>query len=96
MVVDNIGLNRGVFFPLVFSIFFYILCLNVVGLVPIVLLTSHFILYICFKFGYFLLVLSFVLEHMELNFFRYSFGTSAVLAFFLLVPIELISYILNL
>jgi F0F1-type ATP synthase membrane subunit a len=93
MVVDNIGLNRGRIFPVsIFSIFFYILCLNVVGLVPIVLQQSHFIIYICFKFVFFIGIISFVLEHMELNFFRYSFGNFGCFSFFLLVPIELISH----
>lgn len=96
MVVDNIGLNRGqYFFPLVFSIFFYILCLNVVGLVPYSFtLTSHFIVTFALSLSIFLGINIICIRTHGIEFFSLFLpsGTSAALAF-LLVPIELISYV---
>jgi ATP synthase subunit 6 len=96
MVVDNIGLNRGQhFFPLVFAVFFYVLCLNIIGLVPYSFtLTSHFV--VTFTLALFLFVginIICVRTH-GIEFFSLFLpsGTSAALAF-LLVPIELISYV---
>jgi ATP synthase subunit 6 len=96
MVVDNIGSLRGqLFFPLVFSIFFYVLCLNVVGLVPYSFtLTSHFIVTFALSLSIFLGINIICIRTHGLEFFSLFLpsGTSAALAF-LLVPIELISYI---
>lgn len=96
MVVDNIGVIRGqYFFPLVFSIFFYILCLNIVGLVPYSFtLTSHFIVTFALSLSIFLGINIICIRTHGIEFFSLFLpsGTSASLAF-LLVPIELISYI---
>jgi ATP synthase subunit 6 len=96
MVVDNIGVNRGqYFFPLIFSIFFYIVCLNVVGLVPYSFtLTSHFIVTFALSLAIFLGINIICIRTHGVEFFSLFLpsGTSAALAF-LLVPIELISYV---
>lgn len=96
MVVDNIGIIKGQsFFPLVFSIFFYILCLNIVGLVPYSFtLTSHFIVTFALSLSIFLGINIICIKIHNIEFFSLFLpsGTSAALAF-LLVPIELISYI---
>ena len=96
MVVDNIGVKKGqYFFPLVFAIFFYVLCLNVVGLVPYSFtLTSHFIVTFALSLSIFLGINIICIRTHGIEFFSLFLpsGTSAVLAF-LLVPIELISYI---
>jgi ATP synthase subunit 6 len=96
MVVDNIGAVRGQhFFPLIFAIFFYILCLNVVGLVPYSFtLTSHFIVTFALSLSIFLGINIICIRIHGIEFFSLFLpsGTSAALAF-LLVPIELISYI---
>jgi ATP synthase subunit 6 len=95
MVVDNIGFQRGqYFFPLVFAIFFYILCLNVIGLVPYSFtLTSHFIVTFAISLAIFLGINIICIRTHGIEFFSLFLpsGTSATLAF-LLVPIELISY----
>lgn len=96
MVVDNIGVTKGqYFFPLVFAIFFYIACLNVVGLVPYSFtLTSHFIVTFALSLSVFLGINIICIRIHGIEFFSLFLpsGTSAALAF-LLVPIELISYI---
>lgn len=95
LVIDNIGLKVGSkYFPLVFSIFLFILSLNVIGLVPYSFtVTSHFIVTFAFSFFLFFGInIITVLVH-GLKFFSLFLpsGTSITLAF-LLVPIELISY----
>lgn len=96
MVVDNIGATRGqYFFPFVFTIFFYVLCLNVVGLVPYSFtLTSHFVVTFALSLSIFIGINIICIRTHGLEFFSLFLpsGTSAALAF-LLVPIELISYI---
>jgi ATP synthase subunit 6 len=96
MVVDNIGLKRGqFFFPLVFAVFFYVLCLNIVGLVPYSFtLTSHFVVTFALALFLFIGINIICVRTHGIEFFSLFLpsGTSAALAF-LLVPIELISYI---
>ena len=45
LIVDNLGQNEGQkFFPVIFSVFLVILCLNLIGLIPYSFtLTSHLI-----------------------------------------------------
>lgn len=96
MVVDNIGLQRGqYFFPLVFAVFFYVLCLNIIGLVPYSFtLTSHFVVTFALSLFLFLGINIICVRTHGIEFFSLFLpsGTSAALAF-LLVPIELISYV---
>lgn len=96
MVVESIGLKRGQqFFPLIFSLFFYILCLNVVGLVPYSFtLTSHFIVTFALSLAIFIGINIICIRTHGIVFFSIFLpsGTSAALTF-LLVPLELISYI---
>jgi ATP synthase subunit 6 len=96
LVIDNIGLKKGsYFFPLVFSIFMFILGLNMIGLIPYsYTITSHFIVTFTFSFSLFLGINILTAITHGLNSFSLFLpgGTSIVLAF-LLVPIELISYI---
>jgi ATP synthase subunit 6 len=96
MVVDNIGLIKGQkFFPFVFTIFFYILLLNLIGLVPYSFtLTSHFIVTFALSLSIFIGINIICVKLHGIEFFSLFLpsGTSVLLAF-LLVPIELISYI---
>jgi ATP synthase subunit 6 len=95
MVVDNVGPKGQSFFPLVFSVFFYILCLNVIGLIPYSFtLTSHFIVTFALSLFLFLGINIVCIKTHRIEFFSLFLpsGTSVVLAF-LLVPIELISYV---
>ena len=96
LVVDNIDIKKGqVFFPLIFSIFFFIVCLNLIGLIPYSFtLTSHLIVTFAFALSIFIGITIVCVKIHSLEFFSLFLpaGTSVVLAL-LLVPIELISYI---
>ena len=96
LIVDNLGLNGGQkFFPVIFSAFFVILCLNLIGLIPYSFtLTSHLI--VTFSLALFIFIafnIVCVRTH-GLAFFSLFLpsGTSFALAL-LLVPIEVISYV---
>jgi ATP synthase subunit 6 len=96
MIIDNIDAKRGqMFFPLVFSIFFFIVNVNLIGLIPYSFtLTSHLIVTFALSLALFLGINIICVRLHGLEFFSLFFpsGTSVVLAL-LLVPIELISYI---
>ena len=96
VVIDNIGFIKGSkFFPLVFSTFVYILCFNLIGLIPYSFTTtSHLISTFCLSFFIFLginIIAVRIHGFKVFSLFLHT-GTSFILAF-LLVPIELISYI---
>jgi|TARA_B110000902_G_scaffold231968_1_gene274634 F-type H+-transporting ATPase subunit a len=95
MLVDNVG-NRGQkYFPFIFSVFLFVLIANVIGLVPYSFtVTSHLILTFSLALTTFVGInIICVREH---GFHVFSLflppGSSLGLAF-LLVPIELVSYI---
>lgn len=95
MLVDNVG-NRGQkYFPFIFSVFLFVLIANVIGLVPYSFtITSHLVLTFSLALTTFIGInIICVREH---GFHVFSLflppGSSLGLAF-LLVPIELVSYI---
>ena len=96
MISDNISGNKGqFFFPLVFSIFFYVASLNLIGLVPYSFsLTSHLIVTFALSIAIFLGINIICIRIHGLEFFSLFFpaGTSLLLGL-LLVPIEIISYV---
>ena len=96
LVVDNIRDKKGqLFFPLVFSIFLFILSLNLIGLIPYSFtLTSHLIVTLAFSLAVFIGINIVCIRIHGMHFFALFLppGTSIVLAL-LLVPIELISYV---
>lgn len=96
LVVDNIKDARGQkFFPLVFSIFLFVLSLNLIGLVPYSFtLTSHLIVTLALSLAVFIGINIVCIRIHGMHFFALFLppGTSIGLAF-LLVPIELISYV---
>jgi len=96
LVTDNIKDKKNqYFFPLVFSIFFLLLSINLIGLIPYSFtLTSHLIVTLALSLSIFIGINIICLRNHGINFFSLFLpaGTSVVLAF-LLVPIELISYI---
>lgn len=96
MITDNISGKSGqFFFPLIFSIFFFVTCVNLIGLVPYSFtLTSHLIVTFALSIAIFLGVNVICIRLHGLEFFSLFFpsGTSLALAF-LLVPIEIISYV---
>ena len=96
MISDNISGSKGqFFFPLVFSIFFYVASLNLIGLVPYSFtLTSHLVVTFAFAFFIFFAFNIICVRTHGLAFFSLFLpsGTSFALAL-LLVPIEVISYV---
>lgn len=96
LVTDNIKDKKNQhFFPLVFSIFFLLLSINLIGLIPYSFtLTSHLIVTLTLSLSIFIGINIICVRLHGINFFSLFLpaGTSVVLAF-LLVPIELISYI---
>ena len=96
LVTDNIKDKKNQhFFPLVFSTFFLLLSINLIGLIPYSFtLTSHLIVTLTLSLSIFIGINIICVRLHGINFFSLFLpaGTSVVLAF-LLVPIELISYI---
>jgi len=96
MVADNIeGKKNQTFFPLVFTIFVFILSMNLIGLIPYsYTVTSHAIVTFALSILIFIGINIICFKRHGLNFFSLFVpsGTSVVLAF-ILVPIELFSYL---
>lgn len=95
LVSDNIGSAGSKYFPLVSCIFIYICCLNLIGLIPYsYTVTSHLIVTFTLSFFIFIGINIITIRLHGLKIFSLFLpsGTSLMLSF-LLVPIELISYI---
>lgn len=95
MVVDNIGPKGQEFFPFVFSLFFFVVLSNLIGLIPYsYTLTSHLIVTLTLALIVFFSVNILCAREHGLRMFSLFLpaGTSLALSF-LLVPIELISYV---
>jgi len=96
IILENLGELRGQkFFPLLFTIFIFILGLNSIGLVPYTFtLTSHLIVTLALSLALFIGINIVCISLHSFNFFSLFFpsGSSVVLGL-LLVPIEVISYI---
>lgn len=96
LVGDNIKHKEAVkYFPLVFFLFLFIATLNSIGLVPFSFtLTSHIIVTLAISLSVFIGINIICFKKHGIHFFALFLppGTSIILAF-LLVPIELISYI---
>lgn len=96
VVSDNIKhKDAGKFFPLVNTIFFFVLFINLFGLIPYsYTLTSQLIVTLTLSFSIFIGINIISVKIHGLKFFSLFLpsGTSVGLAF-LLVPIELISYV---
>nr|YP_003434240.1 ATP synthase F0 subunit 6 [Chattonella marina]BAI70587.1 ATP synthase F0 subunit 6 [Chattonella marina] len=95
MVVDNVGEKGQKYFPFIFTLFTFVLISNLIGLVPYSFtITSHLILTFGLALIVFIGVNIICIKHHGihmLSLFMPS-GTSLGLAF-LLVPIEIVSYI---
>jgi ATP synthase subunit 6 len=96
LVNDNIKDKKSqLFFPLVFSLFFLLISLNLIGLIPYSFtLTSHLVVTLSLSLAIFIGINIICIRTHGMHFFALFLpsGTSIALAF-LLVPIELISYI---
>jgi ATP synthase subunit 6 len=96
MISDNInGKKAEKFFPLIFTIFMFIAGMNLIGLIPYSFtITSHFIVTLSLSLFIFIGMNIISIKTHKLEFFALFLpsGTSLALGF-LLVPVELISYI---
>ncbi len=96
LVTDNISGDKSqFFFPLIFTIFFFVISLNLVGLVPYSFtLTSHLVVTFTLSIAIFtgVNIICFRLHGIEFFSLFFPAGTSLGLAF-LLVPVELMSYV---
>jgi len=96
LVTDNISGDKGqFFFPLVFTLFFFILSLNLIGLVPYSFtLTSHLVVTFALSITIFIgiNIICVRLHGFEIFSLFFPAGSSIALAF-LLVPVEVMSYI---
>jgi ATP synthase subunit 6 len=95
---SNIKNSRGIkFFPLVFFVFFTVLSLNLIGLIPYSFtVTSHIIITLGFSLSIFIGIVIVAIKKHGLNFlllFKPS-GISLGLLF-LLIPIEFISFLVK-
>jgi F-type H+-transporting ATPase subunit a len=95
MVDENIGHEGIEFFPLVFSIFMFILFGNVLGLIPYSFtFTSHIIVTFALAIFVFFLATLVALARHGIHFFSFFFPPGApVFMAPVLVPIEIVSYL---
>ena len=95
MVRDNVGTEGIEYFPLVFSIFMFVLFGNLLGLVPYSFtFTSHIIVTFALALFVFALVTVVAFIKHGVHFFSFFFpaGAPAIMAP-ILVPIEIVSYL---
>ena len=96
MVLDNIGGKKSqFFFPLIFTIFFFIASINLIGLVPFSFtVTSHFVVTLAISLCIFIGINIICIQTHKLEFFALFLpsGTPLLLAF-LLVPVEFVLYL---
>lgn len=95
LVRENVGSEGRRYFPLVFSIFMFILVGNLLGMVPYSFtFTSHIIVTFALAAGVFLFVTVLALIRHGFHFFTFFMPHGApVLMAPLLIPIEVISYL---
>jgi F-type H+-transporting ATPase subunit a len=95
MVQENVGHEGVEYFPLVFSIFMFILFGNLLGLVPYSFtFTSHIIVTFALALFVFLFVTLLGLWRHKIHFFTFFFPPGAPIFMApLLVPIEIVSYL---
>jgi F-type H+-transporting ATPase subunit a len=95
MAVDQIGPEGKRYFPFIFTLFFFVLMGNLLGLVPwSFTYTSHIAVTAALAIMVIVIVTAVALREHGLNFFTYFFPSGApVWLAPLIVPIEIISYL---
>ncbi len=95
MAIDQIGPEGKRFFPFLFTLFFFVLMGNLLGLIPFVFTyTSHIAVTAALAVMVIVLVTVVALMEHGLNFFSYFFPAGAPIWLApLIVPIEIISYL---
>ncbi len=95
MCIDNIGLEGRKFFPFVFTLFFFILFGNLLGVFPLFFtFTSHITVTLALSLMVFILVTAVAIKEHGLHFFSYFVPQGIPVALApLMVLIEVISYL---
>lgn len=95
MVQDNVGTEGREFFPLIFSIFMFVLLGNLIGLIPYTFtFTGQIVVTFALAIFVFLLVTIVAFIKHGVHFFTFFFPAGApVVMAPILVPIEIISYL---
>jgi len=94
LIKEQIGSKGFKYFPLIFTTFMFILCCNVIGMIPYTFtVTSHIIVTLALAFGIFFGVQVVAASHHGLHFFSFFLPSGVPLPLLpFLVLIELISY----
>jgi F-type H+-transporting ATPase subunit a len=95
MVTDNVGTEGREFFPLIFTIFMFVLLGNLIGLIPYTFtFTGQIVVTFALAIFVFLLVTIVAFIRHGVHFFTFFFPTGAPIVMApILVPIEIISYL---
>ena len=95
MIKDNVGNEGKVYFPFIFSLFMFILCGNLFGMIPYSFtITSHIIVTFVLAFIVFIGVTIIAVAKHGTKFFGYFMPDGAPMIMApLIVPIEIISYL---
>lgn len=97
VLIQNVGTAGIVYFPIIFSVFFFIFIVNFSGLVGYNLqLTSHIFITFILAFGMFIGIVIIGIKTLKIKFLNQFIPKDAPKALFpLLVVIEIISYIIR-
>ena len=96
LIINNIDVKNGQrFFPLICSIFLFVLMSNIIGLVPYSFtVTSHFVVTFGFSIYLFLAIIYITVRGHGVHFFELFLpGGTPILLALILVPVEVISYV---
>jgi F-type H+-transporting ATPase subunit a len=97
ILISNVGKEGQAYFPIVFTLFFYILSFNLIGLIPYSFtITSHIIVTLSLSLFFFIGINIICIKKHGLKFFALFLpsGVSSILGL-LLVPIEIISFVVK-
>jgi F-type H+-transporting ATPase subunit a len=97
MLVDQAGKKAKVFFPAIFSVFFFILVNNLLGLIPLSFaVTSHVVITFCLGFGFFVAWVIVAFKTIGLKVFNIFWPTNVPLWLRpLLMVVEILSFSLR-
>ena len=96
LVYDQLGSKGIIYFPFVFSLFIFILFLNLFSLLPYgFAVTSHFVWTLYFSLSICLGIFFIGLINYKIKFLKLFVPEVPLLLYILMIPIELLSYILR-
>jgi F-type H+-transporting ATPase subunit a len=97
MLIDQAGKKAKVFFPAIFSLFFFILVSNLLGLIPLSFaVTSHVVITFCLGFGFFVAWIIVAFKTIGMKIFNIFWPTNVPLWLRpLLMVVEILSFTLR-